>query len=174
VTYRLRNGFDHWKVHMAVVVQQMVFPQAAGILFTADPVTGNRKIASVEASFGLGEALVSGLVNADVYKVRDGEVVAKVVGTKQLAIHASPGGGTQEQAIEPERQQQPALTDAQVVRLAQLGGSKRTSAAPRTSNGACWTMTSRSSRAGRSPRCSPSPRPATERITSTSPSVISR
>ena len=121
VTYRLRNGFDHRKVHMAVVVQQMVFPQAAGILFTADPVTSNRKVAYVEASFGLGEALVSGLVNADVYKVRDGEVVAKAVATKQLAIHASPAGGTQELAIEPERQEQPALTDAQVVRLAQLG-----------------------------------------------------
>ena len=121
VTYRLRNGLDHRKVHMAVVVQQMVFPQAAGILFTADPITGNRKVASVEASFGLGEALVSGLVNADVYKVRDGEVVAKAVATKQLAIYASPAGGTQEQAIEPERQEQPALTDAQVVRLAQLG-----------------------------------------------------
>src|SRR5438309_1308242 len=121
VTYRLRNGLDHRKVHMAVVVQQMVFPQAAGILFTADPVTGNRKVASVEASFGLGEALVSGLVNPDVYKVRDGEVVAKAVATKRLAIHASPAGGTQEQAIEPERQEQPALTDAQVVRLAQLG-----------------------------------------------------
>ncbi len=121
VTYRLRNGFDHRKVHMAVVVQQMVFPQASGILFTADPITGNRKVASVEASFGLGEALVSGLVNADVYKVRDGEVVAKAIATKQLAIHASPTGGTREQAIEPERQEQPALTDAQVVRLAQLG-----------------------------------------------------
>jgi len=121
VTYRLRNGLDHRTVHMAVVVQQMVFPQAAGILFTADPVTGNRKVASVEASFGLGEALVSGLVNADVYKVRDGEVVAKSVATKQRAIHASPAGGTREQAIAPERQEQPALTDAQVVRLAQLG-----------------------------------------------------
>jgi rifampicin phosphotransferase len=121
VVYRLRNGFDHRKVHMAVVVQQMVFPQAAGILFTADPVTGNRKVACVEASFGLGEALVSGLVSADVYKVREGEVVAKAVATKQLAIDASPAGGTQEQAIEPERQEQPALTDAQVVRLTQLG-----------------------------------------------------
>lgn len=121
VTYRLRNGFDHRKVRMAVVVQQMVFPQAAGILFTADPVTSNRKVASVEASFGLGEALVSGLVNADVYKVRDGEVIAKAVATKQLAIHASPAGGTQQQAIELERQQQPALTDAQAVQLAQLG-----------------------------------------------------
>jgi pyruvate,water dikinase len=75
----------------------------------------------VEATFGLGEAMVSGLVNADMYKVRDGEVVAKAVATKQLAIHASPAGGTQEQAIDPERQEQPALTDAQVVRLAQLG-----------------------------------------------------
>ena len=75
VTYRLRNGFDHRKVHMAVVVQQMVFPHAAGILFTADPITGNRKVAAVEASFGLGEALVSGLVTPDVYKVRDGAVV---------------------------------------------------------------------------------------------------
>ena len=121
VTYRLRNGFDHGKVHMAVVVQQMVFPHAAGIVFTADPVTSNRKIVSVEASFGLGEALVSGRVNPDVYTVRDDQIVAKVVGTKQRAIHPSPGGGTVELAIEPERQKEAALTDAQVVRLAQLG-----------------------------------------------------
>jgi pyruvate,water dikinase len=121
VTYRLRNGFGHRKVHMAVVVQQMVFPEAAGVLFTADPVTSNRKVACVEASFGLGEAVVSGLVNADAYQVRDGEVVAKTVATKQLAIHALPAGGTQEQAIDPTRQEQPALTDAQAARLAQLG-----------------------------------------------------
>ncbi|HEX6747006.1 MAG TPA: rifamycin-inactivating phosphotransferase [Longimicrobium sp.] len=121
VTYRLRNGIDHRQVQMAVVVQRMVFPQAAGILFTADPITGNRKISSVEAGFGLGEALVSGLVNADVYKVRDGEVVARTIGAKRLAIFASPGGGTEERAIEPERREQPALTDAQVVRLAELG-----------------------------------------------------
>jgi pyruvate,water dikinase len=121
VAYRLRNGFDHRKVHMAVVVQQMVFPESAGVLFTADPVTSNRKVASVEATFGLGEALVSGLVNADMYKVGDGEIVAKTIATKQLAIRASPAGGTQEEVIDLERQQQPALTDAQVVRLAQLG-----------------------------------------------------
>jgi rifampicin phosphotransferase len=121
VTYRLRNGVDHRKVHMAVVVQRMVFPQAAGILFTADPITGNRRVASVDAGFGLGEALVSGLVNADVYKVRDGEVVARAVAAKRLAIHAAPAGGTEERAIEAERQQHPALSDAQAVRLAQLG-----------------------------------------------------
>lgn len=121
VTYRRRNGIDHRTVHMAVVVQQMVFPQAAGILFTADPVTGNRKTASVDAGFGLGEALVSGLVNPDVFTVRDGEVVAKAIAAKQRAVHALPAGGTQNVAIDAQRQEQPALTDAQVVRLVQLG-----------------------------------------------------
>ncbi|MEH1055672.1 rifamycin-inactivating phosphotransferase [Micromonospora sp. CPCC 206171] len=121
VTYRLRNAIDHRTVQMAVVVQQMVFSDAAGILFTADPVTGNRKVATVDASFGLGEALVSGLVNPDVFTVRDGEVVAEAVAAKRRAVHALPAGGTQEVAIDPQRQEQPALTDAQVVRLVQLG-----------------------------------------------------
>lgn len=101
VTYRLRNGVDHRDLRMAVVVQQMAFPQAAGVLFTADPVTSDRKVVSMEAGYGLGEALVSGLVNADVYKVRDGEVAAK--------------------AIAPDHRDRAALTDAQIVRLAQLG-----------------------------------------------------
>jgi phosphoenolpyruvate synthase/pyruvate phosphate dikinase len=97
VVYRLRNGFDHRQVQMAVVVQRMVFPQAAGIAFTADPVTSNRKVVAIEATFGLGEALVAGLVNPDVYQVRDGAVVARAVAA------------------------QPALTNAQIVRLAELG-----------------------------------------------------
>ncbi|HEY3498649.1 MAG TPA: rifamycin-inactivating phosphotransferase [Polyangiaceae bacterium] len=121
VTYRLRNGFDQGKVHMAVVVQRMLFPQASGVLFTADPRSGNRKVVSVEATFGLGEALVSGLVNADVYEVREGEVVAKTIAKKRLAIHASAAGGTREGELAPEQQEQPALTDAQVVRVAALG-----------------------------------------------------
>ncbi|WP_328907506.1 phosphoenolpyruvate synthase [Streptomyces sp. NBC_00234] len=121
VVYRRRNGIDHRTVHMAVVVQQMAFPQAAGILFTADPVTGNRKVATVDAGFGLGEALVSGLVNPDVFKVRDGEVVARTISAKQRAVHALPAGGTQEVVIDAQRQELPALTDAQVVRLVQLG-----------------------------------------------------
>jgi pyruvate,water dikinase len=90
-------------------------------MFTADPVTSNRKLVSVEATYGLGEALVSGQVNADVYKVRDGEVVATTVGAKRVAIVASPDSGTHEEAIESTRQQQRALTDQQVLRLAQLG-----------------------------------------------------
>ena len=121
VTYRLRNGLDQRKVRMAVVVQRMVFSEAAGVLFTAEPVTGNRNVASIEASFGLGEALVSGLVNADVYTVRNDQIIASAVALKRYASQAAPSGGTQQQAIEPKRQSQPALTDAQVVQLARLG-----------------------------------------------------
>jgi pyruvate,water dikinase len=121
VTYRRRNGIDDRAVHMAVVVQRMVLPHAAGILFTADPVTGNRKVATVDAGYGLGEALVSGLVNPDVFTVRDGEVVAKTIAAKQRAVHALPGGGTRVVTIDAQRRDQPALTDAQVVRLVQLG-----------------------------------------------------
>lgn len=121
ITYRLQNGIDHRQVHLAVVVQKMVFPQAAGILFTADPVTGNRRVLSIDASFGLGEALVSGLVNADNYQVRGDEIAEKQIATKTLAIHALPDGGTQEVAIAPARQHQQALTDAQIVQLARLG-----------------------------------------------------
>ena len=122
VTYRLRNGFDHRKVQMAVVVQRMVFPEASGILFTADPVTGNRKVAAVDASFGLGEALVSGLVNPDVFKVRDGEVVARTIAAKQRRHRRRcRGAGRGRWRSTRQRQEQPALTDAQVVRLVQLG-----------------------------------------------------
>uniref|UniRef100_A0AAU3GMA2 Rifampicin phosphotransferase n=1 Tax=Streptomyces sp. NBC_01401 TaxID=2903854 RepID=A0AAU3GMA2_9ACTN len=121
VIYRRRNGIDHRTVQMAVVVQQMVVPQASGILFTADPVTGNRRVASVEAGFGLGESLVSGLVNPDIFKVRGDEVVARTVAVKERAVHALPAGGTQEVVIDARRRGQPALTDEQAVRLVRFG-----------------------------------------------------
>ncbi|HEX8850639.1 MAG TPA: rifamycin-inactivating phosphotransferase [Gemmatimonadaceae bacterium] len=98
VTYRMRNGIDHREARMAVIVQRMLAPRASGILFTAHPLSGNRKVASIEAVLGLGEALVSGLVTPDVYEVRDGEVVT-----------ARPAGA------------RPALAHAQAVRLAALG-----------------------------------------------------
>jgi phosphoenolpyruvate synthase/pyruvate phosphate dikinase len=97
VTYRLRNGIDHG-VRMAVVVQRMVPARAAGVLFTADPVTSNRAVAAVEAVPGLGDALVSGLADPDRYAVRDGQIARR--------------------ALAGER---PALTDAQVEGLVGLG-----------------------------------------------------
>ena len=121
VAYRLQKGFDHRKVHLSVVVQKMVFPRAAGILFTADPVTSNRKILSIDAGFGLGEALVSGLVNADSYKVRDGRIIGKKISIKKLAIYALKGGGTKEQEIEPERQKEQVLAEEQILQLEHLG-----------------------------------------------------
>jgi pyruvate,water dikinase len=121
VTYRRRNGIDHRTVHMAVVVQRMVLPHASGILFTADPVTGDRKAATVDAGFGLGEALVSGLVNPDVFTVRNGEVVARRIAAKQRAVQALPSGGTRVVELDAERREQPALTDAQAVELVRLG-----------------------------------------------------
>jgi len=121
VIYRLQNGFDHRKVYLSVVVQKMVFPQAAGIVFTADPVTSHRKLLSIDASFGLGEALVSGLVNADIYKVRNGKVIDKKISTKKLAMYALKDGGTKEQEIEPERQNRQALTDEQILQLERIG-----------------------------------------------------
>ncbi|MEV0132140.1 rifamycin-inactivating phosphotransferase [Dactylosporangium sp. NPDC050688] len=121
VTYRRRNGIDHRAVDMAVVVQRMVQAHAAGVMFTADPVSGNRTVATVDAGFGLGEALVSGLVNPDVYRVRHDEVVSRTVAAKERAVEALPGGGTREVPVDPQRQRQPVLTDDQVVRLVRLG-----------------------------------------------------
>lgn len=121
VTYRLQNGFDHRKVYLSVVVQKMIFPQVAGVLFTADPVTSHRKVSSIDASFGLGEALVSGLVNADSYQVRNGEVIDKNISTKKLAICALKDGGTKEQEIEPAQQNRQALADEQILQLERMG-----------------------------------------------------
>ncbi|HEY4196231.1 MAG TPA: phosphoenolpyruvate synthase [Mucilaginibacter sp.] len=121
VIYRLQNGFDHRKVHLSVVIQQMIFPQVAGILFTADPVTSNRKVLSIDASFGLGEALVSGLVNADNYKVCNGRILDKKIFAKKLAIYALKDGGTKEQEIEPGQQTIQALPDEQILQLERTG-----------------------------------------------------
>ncbi|MFF2525154.1 rifamycin-inactivating phosphotransferase [Streptomyces liangshanensis] len=121
VVYRRRQGIDDRTVRMAVVVQRMVRPDASGVLFTADPVTGHRRTATVDAGLGLGEALVSGLVTPDVFTVRDGEVVTRSIAVKRRAVRALPGGGTEDVAVDARRQEQAALTDAQVVRLVGLG-----------------------------------------------------
>ena len=121
VIYRMQNGFDHSHVYLSVIVQRMVFPQASGILFTADPITSNRKLLSIDASFGLGEALVSGLVSADNYKVKNQEIVDKMIGTKKLAIYALEEGGTVTRRIEPNEQKTQTLNNQQILQLACIG-----------------------------------------------------
>ncbi|MGP4039202.1 phosphoenolpyruvate synthase [Gracilibacillus sp. D59] len=121
VIYRMKNGFDHSQVYLSVIVQKMVFPQASGILFTADPITSNRKLLSIDASFGLGEALVSGLVSADCYKVQEEEIVDKMIATKKLAIYGLKEGGTETQQIGSDQQNARTLTDQQILQLARIG-----------------------------------------------------
>ncbi|MDM5212663.1 phosphoenolpyruvate synthase [Peribacillus sp. NJ4] len=121
VIYRIQNGFDHSQVYLSVIIQRMIFPQASGILFTADPITSNRKLLSIDASFGLGEALVSGLVSADCYKVQEEEIVDKMIATKKLAIYGLKEGGTETQQIDPDQQKTQTLTEQQILQLARTG-----------------------------------------------------
>ncbi|PEJ10998.1 phosphoenolpyruvate synthase [Bacillus wiedmannii] len=121
VTYRMQNGFEHNQVSICVVVQKMVFPEASGILFTADPVTSNRKVLSIDASFGLGEALVSGLVSADNYKVKEGEITETMIATKKIAIYALKEGGTETKQIDPAQQKIQTLSEQQILQLASIG-----------------------------------------------------
>lgn len=121
VTYRIQNGFDHKKVLLSVVVQKMVMSEASGIMFTADPMTSDRKTLSIDAGFGLGEALVSGLVNPDIYKLADGRITKKNIGTKEMEIRADKNDGTKEIKIEKGRQQKQVLDDEQIQKLADIG-----------------------------------------------------
>lgn len=121
ITYRAKNNFDHRAVLLSVVVQEMVFPEVAGVMFTADPLTGRRKTVSINACFGLGEVLVSGLVAADLYQVRLGKITKKEIGTKKIAIYPLPEGGTVKEDLPPEKQEQPVLEDDRILALAELG-----------------------------------------------------
>ena len=121
VIYRIQNGFDHRKVQLSVVVQQMVFPDASGILFTADPITSNRKVTSIDASFALGEALVSGTVSADNYKVREGAIIQKTISEKKTAVYSLESGGTEAREVEAGCRKEQTLTDEQIIRLEKLG-----------------------------------------------------
>ena len=121
VIYRIQHGFDHRKAHLSVVIQEMIFSKVSGIMFTADPVNSNRKIVSIDASFGLGEALVSGIVNADNYKVRNGVITEKTISNKDLAIYPINGGGTIKQEISSELRGVQALSDKEILELENIG-----------------------------------------------------
>jgi pyruvate,water dikinase len=122
VVYRASQGIDHRGVHLAVVIQRMVDSQVAGVLFSADPVTGRRRRAVVDASPGLGEAVVSGAVNPDHFVVDTdtGEVLDRRLGDKRIAVRSRPGGGT-EQVARSADVTTAAITDDQLRALAALG-----------------------------------------------------
>ncbi|MBT2227077.1 PEP/pyruvate-binding domain-containing protein [Nonomuraea sp. NEAU-A123] len=120
VAYRDSNGIDHASVRLAVVVQVMVDSRTAGVMFTANPLTGRRHEAVIDANPGLGEAVVSGAVNPDRFVVdsASGEILDRHAGDKRLAIRALPGGGTER--VESAHDGL-CLTDEQVRDLAALG-----------------------------------------------------
>ncbi|HEY4421439.1 MAG TPA: PEP/pyruvate-binding domain-containing protein [Pseudonocardia sp.] len=121
VSYRTDAGIDHRAVQLAVVVQRMVDAQVAGVLFTADPVTSTRTRTVIDASPGLGEAVVSGAVNPDHIVVEDdGRVVEHRLGDKAVEVRPLAGGGT-EQVVRADGAARSSLTDAQITALVTLG-----------------------------------------------------
>ncbi|WP_411709877.1 PEP/pyruvate-binding domain-containing protein [Arthrobacter sp. B10-11] len=123
VAYRATHGISPSTVALAVVVQRMVDAAVAGVLFTANPVTGRRQEAVIDASPGLGEAVVSGAVNPDHFVVdtATGAITERRPGDKAIAIRPLPGGGTERTVLPPDSG--PSLDDAQVRELAALGST---------------------------------------------------
>jgi rifampicin phosphotransferase len=121
IGYRERNGVPHLDAALAVVVQQMVESQASGVLFTANPLTGVRREAVIDATLGLGEALVSGQVEPDHYVVdtATGQIATRTLGAKGVAVRGRAGGGTVTVAEDARGRQ--ALPDREILALAALG-----------------------------------------------------
>lgn len=119
VSYRESNGIDHGSVQLAVVVQRMVDSAVSGVMFTANPVTGRRDQAVIDASPGLGEAVVSGAVNPDHFVVDGREIVERRLGDKRFLVCSLAGGGTEK--VDIGENPAPCLTDRQIHQLAELG-----------------------------------------------------
>jgi phosphoenolpyruvate synthase/pyruvate phosphate dikinase len=121
ITYRQRLGL-FTRPSVAVVVQTLLDVDVAGVLFTRNPVTGADE-RMIEASWGLGEAVVAGLVIPDQFRVdRSGQVLECRPGLKSIAIRSLPDGGTFEEVVPPERVEQLCLDDDQLGELCRLAG----------------------------------------------------
>ena len=123
VTYRTKKEFEHDKVYVSVVVQAMIDSEVSGVLFTVNPVSDNHDEVVINASWGLGEAIVSGLVSPDTLTVdkQRGTVVSRQTASKDRQIIYAADGGTVEVDTDEEWRQAPALSDQQAAELATLG-----------------------------------------------------
>ena len=121
IGYRARNGIDHGEVELAVVVQEMVESEASGVTFTANPVTGVRSETVIDATLGLGEALVSGQVEPDHYVVdtTTNTIISKTLGSKEVAIRGEVDGGVA--TIQEDAGERQALSDSEILALALMG-----------------------------------------------------
>jgi phosphohistidine swiveling domain-containing protein len=122
IGYRVQHGIDQEIVSLAVVVQALVPAEVAGILFTANPLNGRRDQAVINAAWGLGEAVVGGLVTPDTFTVdkTSHAILAREIADKET-MTVRVDGGTDEQPVSEALRQAPSLRDAQAVELAQLG-----------------------------------------------------
>ena len=122
VSYRESLGLDQSSVKLAVVVQRMIESSLAGVLFTANPVTGKRRQAVIDANPGLGEAVVSGATNPDHFVVNTltAEIVERRLGDKRVVIRGTAGGGTL-RSEESSGRNEACLTDEHIRALAELG-----------------------------------------------------
>ena len=122
LNYRHQNGIAQESVAMSVVVQQLIPADVAGILFTANPATGERSEMVINASYGLGEAVVSGQITPDTFIVsrKDGTTKESMIGTKEFQIDAADGQGTSNRDVSSDLQTKSVLTDEQVRELWQI------------------------------------------------------
>lgn len=120
IAYRAHHRVPQDEVALAVVVQELVDADAAGVLFTADPVSGARDRLVINASWGLGEAVVGGQVTPDTVVVSGGQVVEERVADKTVMTVRTPDG-TREEPVPADRRRTPVLDAAQAIRLAALG-----------------------------------------------------
>ena len=118
VIYRQNHGYDQTSVALAVVVQEMVESEVAGVLFTVNPVSRNKDEMQINASYGLGESVVSGKVTADTYVTdKEGNIKSFNIGSKATAIIYSEDGGTKEISTDEESRAKRALEDDTVKKL---------------------------------------------------------
>jgi hypothetical protein len=124
IGYRIHNHIPQDEVALAVIVQEMVQSEVSGVMFTANPLTGLRNETVIDATFGLGEALVSGQVEPDHYVVDiyTNAIVSKTLGAKEQATRARSGGGV-EMTRDLLASMHQALTDSQILQLAGQGRS---------------------------------------------------
>src|SRR3954465_779006 len=116
ITYRQRTGL-FVRPSVGVVVQSLLDPETAGVMFTQNPINGADERV-IEASWGLGEAVVSGRVIPDNYRVaRSGEILARSCGMKKIAIRRAPDGGTVEVPVPPEQVESHCLSEDQLAQL---------------------------------------------------------
>ena len=120
--YRQRNGFDHLKIGMAVIVQKLIDADVSGVIFTADPLTGAGGNVIIEACFGLGETLVSGKVTPDRFVIRKNRLKlwSRTISKKKLERVVNANGSVNEHAIEGERSTSPTLDKRKMKLLAGL------------------------------------------------------